>query len=296
MPLSPPRPSTAPLNALRALEAAGRHGSFLRAAEELSVTPGAVAQHIKKLEEWAGAALFDRHRHGVTLTPLGQQLMPELGRGFEALGLASQALRHGAERPEIRIAALPAIAQLWLSPRLSALGSRVAKVNLAIHALDAPPLLGRGEFDLAIYPADMVSQVEHQSEVLSTNSLTPVASPDVASTIKTPDDLKGATLIHDLAWNSDWRTWMQAQDGFEGDATRGPSHSLYSIAVDRCVAGDGVLIGHTALIRDHLQRGTLHRVFPDRDVPWPAICLTRPRDRALNARVAEIAQALSQIS
>lgn len=296
MPLSPPRPSTAPLNALRALEAAGRHGSFLRAAEELSVTPGAVAQHIKKLEEWSGAALFERHRHGVSLTPLGQQLMPQLGRGFEALGLASQALRHGAERPEIRIAALPAIAQLWLSPRLSALGHGFDAVDLAIHALDTPPLLGRGEFDLAIYPEDMIIEGANKSAVLSLNALTPVASPDVADSIRTPEDLKSATLIHDLAWNTDWRHWMAAQDGFEVEVKRGPSHSLYSIAVERCVAGDGILIGHTALIRDHLERGALQRVFPDRDLPWPAISLMQPADSAMNARVEEIVTALLQIA
>lgn len=292
MPLSPPRPSTAPLNALRALEAAGRHGSFLRAAEELSVTPGAVAQHIKKLEEWAGADLFERHRHGVSLTTLGQQLMPDLERGFQALGLASQALRHGAKRPEIRIAALPAIAQLWLSPRLSELRARLDAVDLAIHALDVPPLLGRGEFDLAIYPQDMLSEGDHALSTLSENSLTPVASPDVAGGIQAPDDLNTATLIHDLAWNGDWRRWIDAQNGFEIEATRGPSHSLYSIAVERCVAGDGVLIGHTALLDRHLARGELVRVFPDRDLRWPAICMQRAVNQSSDKRLEAFVAAL----
>ena len=100
MHLSPPRATTAPLNALRAFEAAGRHGSFQRAAEELCVTPGAVAQQIKKLESWAGVLLFERHSQGVTLTPLARRLMPELRAGLEALGTVSQALRLGGAFPD----------------------------------------------------------------------------------------------------------------------------------------------------------------------------------------------------
>ena len=68
MPVSPPRPKGPPLNALRAYEAAARLGGFAAAAEELCVTPGAISQHIKTLEDWAGAPLFLRRSHGVRLT------------------------------------------------------------------------------------------------------------------------------------------------------------------------------------------------------------------------------------
>lgn len=276
MTLTPPRLSTVPLNALRAFEAAGRHGSFLRAAEELSVTPGAVAQQIKKLEDWAGVRLFNRHRHGVELTPLGRRLMPMLEKGFEALGSVAVALRHGADRPEIRIAALPAIAQLWLSPRLSALRAGTRDVNLTIQALDVPPMLERGEFDIAIYPESMVPDGVSERIVLSDNQLMPVATPEIAAQIKSPVDLTDAVLIHDLAWKQDWATWLEAQ-GIYGIATeRGPTHSLYSIAVDRCIAGDGVLIGHSALIQQHLVSGDVCEVFPGRRTGAHAICLHFP--------------------
>ena len=295
MPLSPPRPNNAPLNALRALEAAGRHGSFLRAAEELSVTPGAIAQQIKKLEEWAGVKLFDRHRHGVALTPLGQRLMPQLEQAFEALGSVSQALRHGADRPEIRIAALPAIAQLWLSPRLSALSAEVGDVTLAVHALDVPPMLGRGAFDIAIYPGSATTPEAPGSLLLAENFLTPVAAPEIAARINTPDDLTSVVLIHDLAWKLDWVHWLEAQAIQGVPAEHGPTHSLYSIAVDRCIAGDGVLIGHTALVQHHLESGALVPVFPGRKMPWHPICLHRSTTVSAESQVEAITSALARV-
>lgn len=292
MALSPPRATSAPLNALRALEAAARHGSFLRAAEELCVTPGAVAQQIKKLENWAGVQLFERHPQGVVLTPLAMRLMPRLEAGFEALGAVSQALRHGGERAEIRIAALPAIAQLWLSPRLSELQTRVHDADIAIHALDVPPMLDRGEFDLAIYPATMLAGLDVAPKVLAENALTPVAAPAVAAGTQRTEDLARAILIHDLAWRGDWTTWLDAHGLDHRTPERGPTHSLYSIAVERCIAGDGILIGHTALIRQHLQSGALTRVFPDLDVPWHPICLVTSVSGGLDKRVAAVISAL----
>jgi LysR family glycine cleavage system transcriptional activator len=271
MPLSPPRPPQAPLTALRAFEAAGRHGSFTRAAEELSITPGAVAQQIRKLEDWAGGRLFERHAQGVTLTALGARILPDLTRGFDTLGQATRMLRRKAGIASVRIAALPAIAQLWLSPRLTALRAALPEVELSIHALDICPPLARGEVDLAIYPGGP----EHgRVTVLSENHLIPVAAPQVAETIATPDDLARAPLIHDLAWKQDWSTWLGANGIQAIEAERGPTHSLYSIAVERCVAGDGILIGHSALIGRQLAEGSLRALFPDLAVPALPICLT----------------------
>src|SRR5262245_56225347 len=121
MAVDPPRPRMPPLNALRAFEAAARHESFAKAADELGVTPAAISHQVKALEEWLGAALFVRHAQGLYLTDAGRAAMPAFSAAFEAMGLAVQELRVHAPRPQITIAALPSIAQLWLAPKLPAL-------------------------------------------------------------------------------------------------------------------------------------------------------------------------------
>ena len=134
MPLAPPRPRLPPHTAVRAFEAAARHGSFARAAEELFVTPAAVAQQIKALETWAGGALFERHSQGIRLSAHGRRALPALSAAVDQLGLAVQSLRNetqtAARRSTLQVAALPAVAQLWLSPRLSRLKAALPGVQV----------------------------------------------------------------------------------------------------------------------------------------------------------------------
>ncbi len=284
MPLSPPRPSLPPLNALRATEAAARHGSFLRAAEELSVSPGAVAQQVKKLEEWAGQTLFTRHPQGVSLTPLATRLLPELTAGFEHLGGAARALRQAGNTIPVRIAALPAIAQLWLGPRLSRLQAALPAIEISVHALDTKPELTHGEFDLTIYPGD----AGLTSRPLADDMLTPVAAPEWADKLKTIDDLSSAALIHDGSWSNDWARWLDDQSVSGVDARSGPTYSLYSLAVERCIAGDGILIGHLALLAEHLNDGRLVMPFPDRTVRVKAVCLGTPTPERMPSTLQQV--------
>jgi LysR family glycine cleavage system transcriptional activator len=275
---------------LRAFEAAARHEGFQQAAQELAVSPGAVAQQVKKLEEWVGGRLFERHAQGVSLTPLGRSVLPDLTRGLDLIGRASQRLRLGAGRSPIRIAALPAIAQLLLSPLLPVLRDGLGGNDISIHALEHPPQMDRGMFDLAVYPMDRDADGERSVVQVAENWLTPVAAPSIADAIRDAEDLERAQLIHDSTWSEDWATWLRAERMGGPDPHRGATHSLYSIAVDRCVAGDGVLIGHSALIGPHLAVRSLKPVFPGRAVRGPSIVLsvsTQEPDDAQLGRMAE---------
>ncbi|MCX8955298.1 LysR family transcriptional regulator, partial [Ruegeria sp. NA] len=151
MSVSPKRPKGPPLNAMRAFEAAARNISFVAAAEELNVTPGAISQHVKTLEGWAGAALFRRNAQGVELTPEGQSLVAEFTRAFDQLADAARALRNLKPNADFHIAALPAIAQLWLPKRLRQIRSQFPDISFSVTALEAPPSLGRELFDLSIF-------------------------------------------------------------------------------------------------------------------------------------------------
>ena len=135
MPVAPPRPKDLPLSALRTFEAAARLGGFAAAAQELGVTSGAVTAQIKGLEARLGAALFERGPRGVVLTALGIRALPALMAAFDALALAAQHLRAEAAPRVVHIATLPAIAQLWLSPRLPALRAAHPDIMLSITAM-----------------------------------------------------------------------------------------------------------------------------------------------------------------
>ena len=117
------------LNSLRAFEAAARYESFVIAAEELGVTPGAVAQQVKALEAWLGVELFDRLSQGIRLREEARAVLGELSGAFDALGNAVASLRTAAGSPFLRIAALPSIAQLWLQPRLAAVVRAVGAIH-----------------------------------------------------------------------------------------------------------------------------------------------------------------------
>ena len=102
MAVNPPRPRMPPLNALRAFEAAARHESFAKAADELGVTPAAVSHQVKALEAWLGSPLFVRHAQGLHLTEAGRSALPAFATAFDAMGLAVQELRASAPRPQVR--------------------------------------------------------------------------------------------------------------------------------------------------------------------------------------------------
>lgn len=256
MPVIPPRPKDLPLTALRAFEAAARLGSFALAATELGVTAGAITAHVKTLEATLGAPLFQRTSRGVRLTALGQAALPAFTQAFDALGQAVQSLRSAAAPRTVHIATLPAIAQLWLSPRLPALRAAAPDVEISITALESPPNLKRTPYDLSLFYG------RETQGAISPDIIFPVCAPAVATRLRRPADLAHVPCLSDAVWSDDWALWLAAAG--ESLAPRGPVFSLYALAVEETVNGAGVLIGHADLIADHLQRGTLVAPFAHR--------------------------------
>lgn len=253
MAVTPPRPKDLPLTALRAFEAAARLGSFALAASELGVTAGAITAHIKALESTLGAALFQRTPRGVRLTALGEASLPVFTEAFDTLGQAVQSLRSAAAPRTVHIATLPAIAQLWLSPRLPALRAAAPDIEISITALEQPPNLKRTPYDLSLFYGP------DPQGAIAPDRIFPVCAPALAARLTTPADLTRVPCLSDAVWTDDWPLWLSAAG--EAITPRGPVFSLYALAVEETVNGAGVLIGHADLIAGHLQRGTLVRPF-----------------------------------
>ncbi|WP_245429299.1 LysR family transcriptional regulator [Mesorhizobium sp. WSM3860] len=263
MAVNPPRPRMPPLNALRAFEAAARHESFAKAADELGVTPAAVSHQVKALEAWLGSPLFVRHAQGLHLTEAGRSALPSFSTAFDALGLAVQELRVSAPRPQVSVAALPSIAQLWLAPRLPALRAAHPTLRPSIHALEEPPDFRREPFDLAIF---LTRSGAGRSFKLCDDVIFPVCAPALARQLKTPADLSSQLLLWDTTWTEDWSLWFEVA-GVKGPSIEtGSEFSLYSMAVQAAVDGAGVLMGHEALVSRALAAGLLVAPFPERRV------------------------------
>lgn len=262
MAVQPPRPRMPPLNALRAFEAAARTGGFATAAAELNVTTAAVASHVKALEAWLGCALFVRKPQGVQLSERGAAALPMLVTAFDALGEAVRGLNQAAQPGQVTIAALPAVASLWLAPMLAAMREAFPELSVSITATETPPNLRREPYDLALF--FLSGKAEAPAETpLRVDRLTPVCSPAIGP--RPSEDpavwLRRQTLLHDTAWASDWDIWLKAA-GLQSSAdTIGARFSLYSLAVQATREGAGVLIGHEALIAPAIARGELMAPF-----------------------------------
>lgn len=253
MPVAPPPPRSLPLTALRAFEAAARLGGFAAAAAELGVSPGAVTAQVKALEDRLGAALFQRQTKGVRLTALGAAAAGGMTEAFDALARAEAVLRARAAPQVVHIATLPALAQLWLSPRLPALRASAPEISVSITALEAPPNLKRAPYDLSLFPATSGGRL------VAADELFPVCTPALAARLRTPADLAALPCLSDASWADDWARWLVAAGA--DVAVRGPVYSLYALAVEEAVNGAGVLMGHGPLVAGHLADGRLVAPF-----------------------------------
>jgi LysR family glycine cleavage system transcriptional activator len=261
--LDPPRPRLPPLNALRAFEAAARCGGFVTAAAELGVTPGAVAQQVKRLESWLGRVLFERHAQGIILTKAAREVLPALSDALDRLGRAAAELA-GDATPRLRIAALPAVAQLWLAPRLKLLRRQFPGIEVSVTALETPPELTRGAFEASLFIAEDAA-ARPSALRIAADAIAPVCSPALLAgpdALREPADLARAPLLHDTSWREDWQRWRAAAaPELRINPYKGPSFSLYSLVIEAALDGAGVAIGHLPLIEALLRSGRLVAPF-----------------------------------
>ncbi len=256
------------LNSLRAFEAAGRCLSFTKAAVELSVTPAAVSQQIKQLEDYFGVALFQRISRGLLLTDAGQRLLPGIGDGLDRLSDAVRSTHLLSEANILTVSVSPSFGSKWLVPRLETFRQAHPKFDVRIDATDRLVDFERENVDVAIrYGSGVYPGL--CAEALLSNYLFPVCSPELISgphAIRTPQDLQHHTLLH-LEWKSlsetapVWDNWLRAAGVSGISAERGPRFTTETMGVQAAIEGQGVLLASTAVVSNDLARGNLVRPF-----------------------------------
>lgn len=251
-----------PLNAVRAFEAAARHLSFTKAAEELHVTQAAISHQVKALENYLGLKLFRRLNRALVLTEEGQSYLPPIKRIFDQLYEATRRLAENEARGKLTVSVLPSLAARWLVPRLGRfleahpdIDVRVAPaahlVDFAREDVDVGIRYGRGR-----YPGLRVDR-------LMTEDIMPVCSPALLKgpkPLKEPGDLKYHNLLHDEG-HGEWRTWLLAAGVEDVNPARGTVFMDSGMLIEAAVAGQGVALARSALAADDLASGRLVRPF-----------------------------------
>ncbi len=258
------------LNALRAFEAAARHASFSRAAEELFVTPAAVSQQVRHLETELGVPLFSREKRRIALSEAGETLLPGIAAGLDSLASAVARVRRRGNDRGVQVSVSPTFASGWLIPRLD--DFRVHHPDVAVR-IDATMALARFDddgVDLAIrfgagkYPGLKVDRLSGAEEVF------PVSAPALLEgphPLDEPGDLAHHLLLHDGTRDlggimPDWAMWLRAA-GVEGvDPNYGMTLMPYPMVISAAIDGQGVALGRGRAVAADLAAGRLVRPFP----------------------------------
>ncbi|MBS1158711.1 MAG: transcriptional regulator, LysR family [Proteobacteria bacterium] len=266
-----------PLSAMRAFEAASRHLSFKKAAEELHVTPAAISQQIKALEDYLGVQLFCRLTRALEITPQGAAMLPKVRQGFECFAAAVDCTRQPGEGV-LTVTAPPSFAARWLVPRLPRFAALHPEVKLRLSSSgDAVDRRGETRFladeaaDLRVASSTLAIRYGtgkypgfHVEQILAPDCV-PVCSPHLPTAerpLRTPADLCRHVLIHDETIDDqehqpNWREWL-SHAGVSGvDAEGGPRFSNAVLAVEAALDGQGVALALKPLVEADVAAGRL---------------------------------------
>ncbi len=279
-----------PLTTLSAFEAAARHLSFKNAAQELSVTPGAVSHQIKALEGDLGAALFQRHHRGVVLTPEGQALFETLASCFGRISKRLGTIRQSQTVERITVGSTTAVAALWLSPAIIRFWRDYPDLNINQMSQDGP-FTARADLDFIIrYGRDRNATLTHTP--LYRDALVPVGTPEMAKSLTgiSLDDLAQKRLIHLESDGQNWTTWSDwfQKLGYTGDLAAGSSVTSYSVALQLAQKGAGLALGWQRLVQPLVKAGKLAAIGPH-TLPAPhQFYLVEFSDGALSASASQL--------
>ncbi len=261
------------LNALRAFEASARHQSFSAAANELNVTPAAVGQLVRTLEDWLGTPLFHRSSSGrvrLVATEAAERALPDIRAGFDRLTLGLEKLKEGSISGVLTVTVSPAFAAKWLLPRIDSfhsawpdtdvrLDTNLRVVDFVSQRIDIGVRYGAGEW------AGLVAEKLMEEEVY------PVCSPSLLgkfSKLQNLESLTKQTLIHDLSMDSHtgfptWETWLKKAGLAEVSTSRGMKINNSAALLQAAIDGQGIALARSVMARDDVAAGRLVRLFPE---------------------------------
>jgi LysR family transcriptional regulator, glycine cleavage system transcriptional activator len=273
------------LSTLRAFASAARHRQFQAAARELGVTPSAISHQVRQLEDWVGAALFDRGNREVKLTQEGDAFGAKLSEGFDIIAQAVASARAAIpDHQFLRISALPLFTSVWLMPRMAAFAAAHPHITVSVNTENRIMDFDRDLVDVAIrnVTAPTPGLVAHKLIDLRAVVL---AAPNIAITVRRSEDIGKTVLIHIAAGSQGWSDWLSAA-GISNLVPRGNLHvDTIPMALEAAAQGHGVMIGIAPFVHDAPQAQGLVPLFTDVKLSAGTFFLVHRKQERPNAAV-----------
>lgn len=255
-----------PLEALRYFEVAARHKSFTLAAKELCVSQSAVSQKVILLEDRLKFKLFERKPRQLLLTDNGEHLYKSVQLAMIEIRDALSDLETREHMSRLEVFCMPSFASRWLMPCLNSFYQEYSNINLHLVAKLAEPNFRNEEVDIGICHG-IGDQPSMEQCLLFKDYIYPVASPETIESLslKTPEDLSKATLLHDsipqAKLSTSWQHWLSDQGVKNVDYNSGYSFNQADLIVQAAIDGQGVALGRHALVAREVANGSLVPLF-----------------------------------
>lgn len=244
------------LASFRFFEAAAQTGSFVKAAEQLHVTHGAVSRQVRLLEEALGVELFERRNRAIFLNAAGRSLHATTFAVFEQLEGAVYRLQQSAREEVLVLSCEPTIAMKWLIPRLPAFHKQNPDINLHLVAAGGPIDFARAGVDLALRRDDFHWGQDVHAEKICDEWMGPVSRTKKSR----KEQLDGVRLLHSGTRPKAWSTWQR----LSGVSTKGSirvDYEHFYLCVQAAVSGLGMAMVSFLMVQDELQSGQLHAPY-----------------------------------
>lgn len=250
---------TPSMTALQCFEAAARHLSFTRAAQELHLTQSAVSKQVAQLEEMLQHHLFQRVRRRLQLTPAGSLYLTEVDKILTQVDMSSRyILSYGAETEVLRVATQPTFGARWLIPNLKGFGKRFPHIHLDIRSVLEPFDLLQAKADIAFF-FGQGTWPGATCIALFDEDVVPVCSPELLAegAVENPAQLAGQVLLQCTSRPEAWHEWFLAQGLSSQNSYHGPRFDTFYMCIHAAQAGCGVALVPRYLVAQELLDGKL---------------------------------------
>ncbi|WP_333631277.1 LysR substrate-binding domain-containing protein [Agrobacterium cavarae] len=297
------------LRALQAFDAIGRRGSITGAAEDLGVSPGAISQLVRNLEQSLGLTLLERRGRRVELSSWGRLYYREVSKGFQQLTMATNVLKRVSNEGGIVVSALSSVASRWISRKIFDWQALCPTAQVRIFGQDQEPRLGAEEVDFRITYGRRSYVHEHVAH-LFTDWVVPACSPAVlaARPPRSPEDVLTFPLLN-VEWESDykaspqWCDWAKLVHANHSQQLSGLSFTLSSSAIDAAVNGRGFVLAQLSMVQEEIAAGTLVIPFDIRlklsesyFLAWDRTALEKPNGQRFHKWILAAARQQERLS